>query len=219
MGFASRQGFRSQAAQKPIQASVNWVGAWLKQSLNQEQGNGELKRWAREMWGKRRGGRKRLSNRERERRDRWRSGHGWRNSQTTRLRQREIRGEMREKADIRENKGWMDREKQKMGGRGTGGRMKDRYIGQFRGRLHCPISLKITLALYQAGRQWVEESRSSQTFASISGWPLGLIYARCRAGVLWTNIFKIHNDSFITIQKELGFRSIELMNFWLKSGS
>lgn len=60
---------------------------------------------------------------------------------------------------------------------------------------------KMTLALFQAGGQWEEESRSSQTFASISGWPLGVIYASCGAGVLYANIFKIHNESFITILK------------------
>lgn len=41
----------------------------------------------------------------------------------------------------------------------------------------------------------------------------GVIYARCRADVLQTNIFKIHNDSFITLQKELGFRCLELIIF------
>lgn len=57
MGFNSRQGFRSQTALKPIQAPVNSqslpleLEGWVKQSLNQEQGDGEIKRYGREMWG------------------------------------------------------------------------------------------------------------------------------------------------------------------------
>lgn len=55
---------------------------------------------------------------------------------------------------------------------------------------------------------------SAATFASISSWPLRVIYARFRGGALWTNIFKIHNDSFISNQRELGFRCLELMHFF-----
>lgn len=141
------------------------------------------------------------------RRGRWRNGQGWTDSQRTRWRENKIKSKnnsmrIKEECDRRRERNlqWDER--------------------QIKRRIKMVSALAchgtITLALCQAGGWQVKESSSLQTFASISGWPLRVIYARCWADTVQTNIFKIHSDSFITLQKESCFRCLELIIFVLK---
>lgn len=136
---------------------------------------------------------------------------------TTRLRRREIRGEARGKELTLGEMSDKEREREKRDWKEKGERKEIEWKADIQRVVQGTWCI-----CYQIKKDtgtvpsWRTRSRGEQEQSNIClniRMTPGVIYARYRTGVLWTNIFRIHDDSFITIQKELGFRCQDLMNF------